>query len=203
MPSSHERRLVLAALLCILVFLLSHASALHADNVVTFAIFGRVQFSVPPNWPVVSSKSGPTKTIFAFQIPNSADKHTPDSTNLAIIAYYLGDADAKAEYEKKKLPQDPKAQPKEITKDWNCTSFEAMQKATQYTVVDCSRTVEPCGVYVRLAWPHLKKNAPDYDAKIQATLVEILESVGPSSTPVTPPKASIRINDERMLNAGR
>lgn len=163
-----------------LLFILFTTSLTAATDQVVFTIVERVQFSVPGNWLVISSKSTAEKTVFAFQIPNVAEEGTPDSTNLVIVSSYLKDAQDKNAFEKKASSPDPPAQEKKLVDGWRCTSFSAMQKSTQYVVWDCYRVVANCGVYVRVAWPHLPKNPLAYDKQMETVLSDFLTSVCPS-----------------------
>jgi hypothetical protein len=101
----------------ILLGLLLIASTLSATERVTFTVVDRVEFSVPGEWPVIASKSDAARTTFGFQVPNPADKGTPDSTNLVLMSYYLEDSSAKAAFEKKASKQYPKAEQKECGDD--------------------------------------------------------------------------------------
>jgi hypothetical protein len=163
-----------------LLFMLFTASLAAATDQVVFTIVERVSFSVPGNWPVISSKSTAEKTVFAFQIPNAAEDGTPDSSNLVIVSSYLKDAKDKNAFEKKASSPEDGAQEKKLVDGWRCTSFSAMQKSTQYLVWDCYRVVADCGVYVRIAWPHLPKNPTDYDMQMGTVLSNFLTSVLPS-----------------------
>jgi hypothetical protein len=69
-PMKPQKTFVLFALV---TCLLSAATAT-AKELVDFTIVDRVQFSVPAEWPVIANKSTSEKTVFAFQIPNAADK---------------------------------------------------------------------------------------------------------------------------------
>jgi hypothetical protein len=161
----------------ILLFIASLAVA--ADQVV-FTVVDRVQFSVPGDWPVISSKSNTAKTVFAFQIPNAADEGTPDSSNIVIVSTYLKDARDRVAFEKKASNPDHPSQESNLVNGWRCSSFSALQKATEYVVWDCYRIVADCGVSVRIAWPHLPKNPPDYDNRMETVLSDFLKSVVPS-----------------------
>ena len=164
-----------------LIYCLLTIPASTASDRVVFSIVDRVQFSVPENWAVIASKSNANRTTFAFQIKNAADEGTNDSTNLAVNSYYLKDSGAKAEFEKKTIPQNPKAQKKKFADNWDCSSFSAEQGSTPYDVWDCFRTIDQCGIYVRIAWPHLPKNSPDYDEQMKTALRNILDSFASSS----------------------
>jgi hypothetical protein len=163
----------------LLLALLVTSLALATDRIV-FTVVERFQFSVPADWPVISSKSTAEKTVFAFQIPDAADEGTDDSTNLSIISSFLRNAKDEDAFRKKASSLDPSAKEKKLVDGWSCSSFSAMQKLTNYAVWDCYRVVADCGVSVRIAWPHLPKNLPDYDKQMEAVLSDFLTSVVPA-----------------------
>jgi hypothetical protein len=154
-----------------------------ATDSVDFTVFGRIKFSVPGDWPVLASKSSAEKTVFAFQIPNAADEGTPDSSNLSIISSFLTNAQDREAFEKKASSTDHNAKQRKLVEGWLCSTFSSMQRSTEYVVWDCYRAVGDCGVYVRLAWPHLPKNPADYDNQMETVLSGFLTSVGPSKKP--------------------
>jgi hypothetical protein len=157
------------------------AATTPATDVVDFTIVDRVQFSVPGDWPVIASKSTSEKTVFGFQIPNAADKGTSDSSNLSIIATDLRAAQDRDAFQKQVSGTDHNAQEKDLVEGWGCSTFSAIQHSTQvqYVIWDCRRTIADCGVSVRIAWPHLPKNPPDYDKQMEMVLSNFLTSVGP------------------------
>lgn len=165
----------------VLLRILLASTALCAEDRVVFSIYARIQFSVPSDWRVISSKSDAMNTVFAFQMPNPAEEGTPDSTNLVIVASDLKQPGAKTAFEKKASNREQKAQKRDLVDHWDCSRFSAMQGSTEYEIWDCFRTVTDCGVYVRAAWPHLPKNPPEYDKTMDTRLAEILKSVAPSA----------------------
>jgi hypothetical protein len=152
-----------------------------ATDVVDFTIVDRIQFTVPADWPVIANSSTKERTVFAFQIPNAADKGTPDSSNLAIIARDLANAQDKNAFQGQAPSNDPNAQEKALVEGWRCSTFSANQHATptQYVIWDCRRIIADCGVSVRVAWPHLPKNPPDYDSQMETVLSNFLTHVMP------------------------
>ena len=166
------------SLTILLVYLTLAATGQLATDRVTFTIVERVQFSVPGEWPVIASKSTPEKTIFAFQIPNRADEKTPDSTNLSIVSSQLKDAKDREAFDSKAATPEHGAVDKTLIDGWGCRSFTAMQNKTQYVDWDCYRIVADCGVFVRMAWPHLPKNPADYDQQMEKVLSAFLNSIG-------------------------
>lgn len=167
--------------LCILLlhFMLATTLALATDQVV-FNIIDRIQFSVPGHWPVIASKSSPEKTVFAFQIPNPADEGTSDSTNLVITSSSLKDAKDREAFDKRAATSEGAAVGKSLVDGWRCRSFTAIQDKTQYVVWDCYREMADCGIFVRLAWPHLPKNSTDHDKQMEDLLSDFLRGVGPA-----------------------
>jgi hypothetical protein len=156
------------------------ASAAFSRDMVTFTVVDRFQFAAPGNWKVIANKSDEAKTVFAFQIPNAADDGTPDSSNLSIVASYLKNAQDKDAFEKRIANPGHSAEEKKLVEGWRCSSFSAMQKSTQYVDWDCYRVVADCGVFVRIAWPHLPKNPADYDKQMEGALSGFLTSINPS-----------------------
>jgi len=150
-------------------------------DMVDFTIVKRFQFSVPADWKVVANKSTAEKTVFAFQIPNPADEGTSDSSNLSVIATELKTPKERDAFQTAPSSTDPNAQEKAIVEGWRCSTFSAMQESThtQYVIWDCRRLVADSGVSVRLAWPHLQKNPPDYDRQMETILSNFLSGVGP------------------------
>jgi hypothetical protein len=148
---------------------------------VDFTIVDRVQFSVPADWPVIANNSTSEKTVFAFQIPNAADNGTSDSSNLSIIVTDLRTDQARDAFQKQSPNAESTAQDKQLVEGWACSTFSKIQRSTQteYVIWDCRRIVADCGVSVRIAWPHLPKNPPDYDGQMETVLSNFLTSVGP------------------------
>ena len=157
------------------------ASASPPTGLVDFTIVDRVRFSVPADWPVIANKSTSEKTVFAFQIPNAADEGTPDSSNLSIIATDLKSAQDRDAFEKQVTNANQNEQEKSLVEGWECSTFSAKQGSTQteYIILDCRRVISDSGIAVRIAWPHLPKNPPDYDTQMETVLSSFLTHVGP------------------------
>lgn len=157
------------------------ATTAAATDVVDFTIVDRIQFSVPGDWPVIANKSTSEKTVFAFQIPNAADEGTSDSSNIVIVARDLKTAQDRDAFQRNASGTDHNAQEKDLVEGWECSTFSAVQHSTptQYAIWDCRRIIAECGVSVRIAWPHLPGNPPNYDKQMEMVLSNLLESVGP------------------------
>ena len=170
-----------AFVLFVFVTCLLSAATATATELVDFTIVDRVQFSVPADWPVIANKSTSEKTVFAFQIPNDADKDTSDSSNLSVIATDLKTAQDKDAFQKQASATSQNAQVRNLVEGWGCSTFSAVQHSTQtpYVIWDCRRMIADCGVSVRIAWPHLPKNPNDFDKQMELVLSNFLTSVGP------------------------
>ena len=114
----------------------------------------------------------PSRTVTASGSPGRA--------KLAANPCVPRPATPKDAFDKRKSSQDPKAHTKELTDNWECSTFSALQDTTSYEDWDCFRTINECGVFVRMAWPHLPKNPPDYDDQMKTALVDVLRSFAPS-----------------------
>jgi hypothetical protein len=156
------------------------------EGLVDFSVVGGIRFTVPGEWHVIASKSGPARTIMAFRIPNHADKHTHDSSNIAIISYNLKISEEQQAYEANVARLESDAKDHEVLDGWQCKSSTGMQASTEYMNVGCHRLIGDDGVTVQLAWPHLKKNPPDYDQQMELVLTQFLEAVvvSPYTSPV-------------------
>jgi hypothetical protein len=172
-----QKTLVLFAFVSFLLF----AATATAQKLIDFTIVDRVQFSVPTVWPVIANKSTNEKTVFAFQIPNAADKDTSDSTNLSVISTDLKNASDRDAFQQQASGTIQNAQVKNLVDGWRCGTFSAVQHSTQTSNViwDCRRMIGDCGVSVRMAWPHLPKNPNDFDKQMETVLSSFLASVGP------------------------
>ena len=165
-----------------LLFVLCPAASFAGEKV-DFSIVDRIQFTVPGEWKVIASRSDASRTMFAFQILNPADEGTSDSTNLVLVAYNLNQPSEKESFEVKESQRGPNATNQKLVDGWDCSTFSAKQKRTNYVDWDCTRVVGQTGVFVRLAWPRLPRNAPDYDKSMEESLSDVLKSVIPYSRP--------------------
>ncbi|HTK85740.1 MAG TPA: hypothetical protein VL625_11725 [Patescibacteria group bacterium] len=139
---------------------------------------GFVSFSPRTDWRIGGMQSRPPITQTVFQIPNSADEGTKDSTNL-IVSIIRPESD-KAQAVLARIGK--KAGTGEVIegarKGWKTYTQEAAQNGTPYAVIDARRDgVAGQIVWARVAWPHLKNNPPDYDKKMIREFRALLDSV--------------------------
>lgn len=81
------------------VFLLCFASwCISAQSVELTLVTtkGFVAFTVDDNWPIVAMQTKPPVAVAAFQIPNSSDAGTNESTNVSVSLFQLDSPKGKA-----------------------------------------------------------------------------------------------------------
>ena len=136
---------------------------------------GHVGFTAGSDWAVIAVQSRLPVTAAAFEIPDPADKNTPESTNLVISLYQPGDAQADSALKQNRAAH--AGWQASTEGQWSLREAESLQGKVTYTVVDAE---EPCGDVVcgmRLAWPHLAAHDAGYDLRMRALLKNFLASV--------------------------
>jgi len=137
---------------------------------------GYVGFSVPKDWRVIALQSKPPVAVAAFLAANPADKHTPDSTNIAINLIQ-----PETDQGKDALSRVGKSYEGDVEvssrSGWECFSQSAHQKKTTYTILDAKKNVADVIVSVRVAWPHLPKNSPSYDSEMKSVFESLLDAI--------------------------
>jgi hypothetical protein len=138
---------------------------------------GYVSFEVENDWSILGAKTKPPVGSMAFQLHNTADKGTPDSTNLSVSFFTEDSEQAKPAIAKvgKKYGNDEVKTEK--YKDWIVYTQQVPQKETLYTMYDAKKKVTDVLVAVRIAWPHLPKNSANYDKDMQSAFYSVLDSV--------------------------
>ena len=140
---------------------------------------GYLAFLVRQDWPVVSSATLPPVAHMAFQLPNPADEGTEHSTNLLVGAVYksaLGDERAQNSLKLTGAPVGPGEVTEASYGGWT-TFSQVSDDAVPYHILDARYDFPEYVATVRLAWPELPGNAPDYDRTMQATFTHFLDSV--------------------------
>ena len=155
--------------------LISSASDLVDLSVITTK--GYVTYTVGGDWKVLDMQTKAPKTSAIFQINNPADDGTPDSTNLGILTFETTSAEATATFEKMAAKHRAEASARSKHGAWQLFSRQAPQGKTMYHAKYAIRDVPGAHVFVTFAWPQLPRNAPGYDAKMEATFLIFLESV--------------------------
>jgi hypothetical protein len=162
---------------------------------------GSVGVNVPGDWPTPSMQPRPPVAMVVFQIPNPADDGTADSTNLAFAVLDLDGPSGQAA--RGKVGQAYGATPptKETYGGWTIYRQVATQGSTSYTILDGVRDLPQMGAAaaMRLAWPHLAKNAAGYDANMERLYRALLDGVTAAPGPYSPgPREVVR----RLTPAG-
>lgn len=168
------------------IFRMLMAAALVAQSAVAFASTeltiptakGFVSFSVGGDWPVLSLQMKSPIASAAFRIPNPADAGTPDSSNIVIALYDTHSAEARTAF-KTPVKQYGSTRPQaQAIGPWTVYRQAAVQGDTRYTIVDAKRSgVADVAVGVRMVWPQRESNAADYDARMNALLKAVLDSI--------------------------
>lgn len=176
--SIHERGNLMkkASLLVLLLVLTTQVFAGQAMEFRFFTQKGYVSFTVPASWPVLNSQSGKAVSLMAFQIPNSADKGTPDSTNLAIRTYNPATGEGKAAIAKIGRTLGSKKPKVRSRNGWTLYVQQAHQGRTLYTIIDAQKRVAGVVASAMIAWPHLTGNTGDYDQQMETIFHLVLDS---------------------------
>jgi len=148
---------------------------------------GYVGFTVGDDWIVVSMQSKLPIATATFQIPNPSDDGTPESTNLVLVLYDATSWPGRVAFDAAVTTFGPKAPTRRTSGPWTTYRQKASQNDVPYTVLDAKRSaVGDVSVSARLAWPHLKQNPPDYDARMEATFRSFLNSIEGKPGPYVP-----------------
>lgn len=163
--------------LIIIILLFALSSIANAVELKIFTKNGYVGYTAIDHWLVIGTQSKPPIAVMAFQIPNEADEGTPDLTNLS-ISIYTPESE-KAQNAVKKIGLSYGANQPEISqyKEWTVYKQNANQGNTTYTIIDAKKMVTDVIVGIRLAWPHLERNASNYNQEMVSTFNAFLDSV--------------------------
>jgi hypothetical protein len=139
---------------------------------------GGVSFVAEDDWPVLTMQTKLPVAVVGFQLPNVADSDTPHSTSIALVLY-----DLKSEQGQRAFMAFPPIAGKmspTVMKwgGWTVTRQQAADQGAEYTILDAKNPhIGEVAASARLAWPHLKANAPMYDRNIELQFRKFLESV--------------------------
>ncbi len=149
---------------------------------------GSVGFTIVGDWPTVSMQSRLPIAVAAFQIPNAADKGTSDSTNVAVSVIDLDSEQGRADRARFGRQYGASPPHSENYEGWVIYRQQAAQRATEYVLLDAVRDAPDlrAAVAVRLAWPHLRRNAAGYDDQMDALFRSLLTSVSIKQGPYLP-----------------
>ena len=138
---------------------------------------GHVGF-VPGDWAMNGVHGALPAQTFEFQIPDTADRNTDDSSNIS-IAFYQPDTrqarDAQAQFGKS---LEPAGRPKKETyKGWTIYTQSIVAKGTPYTLIDAEAREADVDVIVKLNWPHLPGQPGTHNADMRVMLLKTLDSM--------------------------
>jgi hypothetical protein len=159
------------------LFFMLIAPLAHSVELSVVTTKGYVAFTVPDDWRVLSAQTKPPVSALSFQVANAADEGTPHSTNVLIALFHI-------DFERGKQAADAPVraygskEPVVATRDgWTVYAQEATQGGAEYVIVDAKRPIADVVAAVRVAWPRLAANAPDYDSRMRQAFDELLKSV--------------------------
>jgi hypothetical protein len=163
----------------LIALLVSWAASAAADTELTIVTKkGYVAFVAADHWPVLQMETEMPVAVAVFQLPNAADEDTPDSTNLIVQLFERGSEQEKTIYEAPVRQHGADAPAVESFEAWQIYRQTAEQGSTTYSIWDARKGgVVDVSVSVRLAWPHLPKNAPGYAAEMERTFRTFLQSI--------------------------
>jgi len=140
---------------------------------------GHIGFLVPDEWKVIQLASKPAIAIAAFQVENSADAGTPDSTNFAVMVYHTGTPEGQEAWTRTRFGRQYGAVPpvESTVRGWHVFRQEAAQRSTPYTMIDASKACADEIILVRAAWPHLRLNPPNYDHDMNDAVDTLVQSI--------------------------
>lgn len=139
---------------------------------------GYVAFRVADHWPVLQMQTKMPVAAAVFQLPNSADEDTPDSTNLIIQLFEHGSEKERSAFATPVRQYGPVAPKAESFGGWEIYRQEAPQGDTDYSIWDAKKSgIADVSIAVRLAWPHLPNNPANYPNEMEKTFKAFLTSV--------------------------
>jgi hypothetical protein len=173
-------------LLCILMALFSTAACAGVEMKIVTAK-GFVAFTAEENWHVQSMQSQMPIAAGIFQIPNSADVGTQDSTNLIVMFYQLDSEKGRAKFDAPVKQYGPVAPTIDSFEEWTIYRQDAKQGNTLYSIWDAKKGgVADVSVSVRLAWPHLDASSKSYAVEMDTLFRGFLKSIYGSLGPYVP-----------------
>jgi len=131
----------------------------------------------PAHWRLLVDKPNFPVAMSIFNIPNPADPAGKESTNVVVAAYA---ADSKPAQDTLATTKKRFAKSNLTTRNqagWEVESYSEIQGVTRYRFLDGTKVQVDKTLFIRLAWPTLPANAPDYDAEMQKSFDQLLSQV--------------------------
>lgn len=140
---------------------------------------GYVSLQTPSDWTLVTSKAHRATASALFQIPNPADRGTPDSTSLGLAVYDLGTDAGRADAARAKAKLTSAIRAKHRQGPWVIyrQRFADDADPVPYTALNARQETPGLVVTVDLSWPKLPDNPADYDAQMEKLFRAFIGSV--------------------------
>jgi len=171
------------------LLLLSAISLLAADSENTIQLHnGELETRSSSKWAIIAHRPAGNRTLVAFQLfENKAEAETEESTNLSITTFYLKDIESTMAFVQTLTKKAEEGEQDSEYGGWVIRDWSGKQGEVEYRITDARLTHDRLGIgiHVRLAWPILKKNPKNYDAKMKKLLRDLLDDI----TKRNPPKA--------------
>ncbi len=156
-----------------------HSLSQSAKGLIEFGIItnkGYVSFAVIEEWKILEVQTKPPITTMLFQIPNSADEGTPDSSNCAVLSFENGEPAAMAGLQGAMKNATENSTNSTYGK-WRLYISSGKQEKTSYQKCIAVREFQGATVLVVSSWPQLSKNPAAYDEVMGAVFRAVLDSV--------------------------
>lgn len=139
---------------------------------------GHVAFTAGDDWQVLQMQTEMPVATIVFQLPNPADVGSSDSTNLVIQLFEKGSAAEKSIFASPAQQYGAVPPILDSLQGWTIIRQNASRGTTTYSVWDAKKSgVADVSVSIRLAWPQLATNSPNYAAEMESLFRQFLLSV--------------------------
>ena len=138
---------------------------------------GWVQFEVVDEWPVNVMQTKPPIARMVFQIPNSADEGLLYSTNISLSFISTNSSEAGQLIESFGVTLGEEEPNQDEYNGWTIMTQLANENGAIYTIVDALKPMSDLTVMVRIAWPNLANNTPNYSITMYSTYLSVLDSI--------------------------
>jgi hypothetical protein len=156
-----------------------HTLPRDAAGLVEFGIItnkGYVSFAVGGDWKVLELQTKPPVTTMLFQVPNSADEGTTNSTNCTVLSFENGVPEARAKLEGAMNKATVNSKESKYG-SWSTYKSSELQEKTVYQIRAAVREFQGATVLIHASWPQLAKNPAAYDEVMDAVFRAVLDSV--------------------------
>ncbi|MBW8880408.1 MAG: hypothetical protein JF615_02985 [Asticcacaulis sp.] len=158
--------------------------AAHKQTIFTIVTNGGfVRFPAGEDWTVLDMQPYMPVAAAVFQIPDSADAGTGDSSNMIVGLYKPGDASADNGFAAIGQQLGETAPTIETHGAWRIYRQTAAQGETEYSILDARSRIADVNVGIRMAWPHLKDQPADHEDAMRTLFLNELDGITGATGP--------------------